>query len=258
MHLWRGFRPSGSGAATLRAIDRRPGLGGPSARAAFGDGLILAASHRCRPAAPRGPPGVSRAPATLLLSHQPQPTATLLSRCVPVAEHGTSDSGHARAARHRGSDGAGRFAGGADHPSGRSGQVGWLGPTRRSHSRRDRLRLASAQAWANCEPDIIGSAAVGHEGGAYTMAIYFTTGSWSRAAVVAGTATWSPIRPRSEGVATLPHAACCGGAGIGGRVRATSSVAADEPIVGIAHPAPWGAGPARRWLRHPSCWRSRR
>jgi hypothetical protein len=28
--------------------------------------------------------------------------------------------------------------------------------------------------WAAFRPDIIGSVAVGHEGGAYTMALYFT------------------------------------------------------------------------------------
>jgi hypothetical protein len=30
-------------------------------------------------------------------------------------------------------------------------------------------------AWADFRPDIIGSVAVAHEGGAYTMAIYFTS-----------------------------------------------------------------------------------
>ena len=42
----------------------------------------------------------------------------------------------------------------------------------------DRARELMAQdspAWAAFRPDIIGSVAVGHEGGAYTMAIYFTS-----------------------------------------------------------------------------------
>ena len=32
-----------------------------------------------------------------------------------------------------------------------------------------------SSAWADFRPDVIGSVAVGHEGGAYTMAIYFTS-----------------------------------------------------------------------------------
>jgi hypothetical protein len=42
----------------------------------------------------------------------------------------------------------------------------------------DRARELMAQdspAWAAFRPDIIGTVAVGHEGGAYTMAVYFTS-----------------------------------------------------------------------------------
>jgi hypothetical protein len=42
----------------------------------------------------------------------------------------------------------------------------------------DRARELMAQdstAWADFRPDILGSVAVGHEGGAYTMAAYFTS-----------------------------------------------------------------------------------
>ena len=34
--------------------------------------------------------------------------------------------------------------------------------------------------WAGFRPDILGSVAVGHEGGAYTMAIYFTSEAEAR------------------------------------------------------------------------------
>jgi hypothetical protein len=47
----------------------------------------------------------------------------------------------------------------------------------------DRARELMAQdseAWADFRPDIIGSLAVGHEGGAYTMAIYFTSEAEAR------------------------------------------------------------------------------
>jgi hypothetical protein len=47
----------------------------------------------------------------------------------------------------------------------------------------DRARELMAQdssAWADFRPDIIGSVAVGHEGGAYTMAIYFTSEAEAR------------------------------------------------------------------------------
>ncbi len=37
------------------------------------------------------------------------------------------------------------------------------------------LMNQDSSAWAEFRPDIIGSVAVGHEGGAYTMAIYFTS-----------------------------------------------------------------------------------
>ena len=42
----------------------------------------------------------------------------------------------------------------------------------------DRARELMAQdqdEWAAFRPDVIGSVAVGHEGGAYTMAFYFTS-----------------------------------------------------------------------------------
>jgi hypothetical protein len=42
----------------------------------------------------------------------------------------------------------------------------------------DRARELMAQdspGWADFRPDILGSVAVGHEGGAYTMAVYFTS-----------------------------------------------------------------------------------
>jgi hypothetical protein len=47
----------------------------------------------------------------------------------------------------------------------------------------DRARELMGQdssAWAAFRPDIIGSVAVGHEGGAYTMAIYFTSEAAAR------------------------------------------------------------------------------
>jgi hypothetical protein len=47
----------------------------------------------------------------------------------------------------------------------------------------DRARELMAQdseAWADFRPDILGSLAVGHEGGAYTMAIYFTSEAEAR------------------------------------------------------------------------------
>jgi hypothetical protein len=47
----------------------------------------------------------------------------------------------------------------------------------------DRARELMAQdssAWADFRPDIIASVAVGHEGGAYTMAIYFTSEAEAR------------------------------------------------------------------------------
>jgi hypothetical protein len=37
------------------------------------------------------------------------------------------------------------------------------------------LMTQDSSAWADFRPDIIGSVAVGHEGGAYTMAAYFTS-----------------------------------------------------------------------------------
>jgi len=37
-----------------------------------------------------------------------------------------------------------------------------------------------ADKWANFRPDVIGSVAVGHEGGAYTMAMYFTSEAEAR------------------------------------------------------------------------------
>jgi hypothetical protein len=47
----------------------------------------------------------------------------------------------------------------------------------------DRARELMAQdssAWADFRPDIVGSVAVGHEGGAYTMAMYFTSEAEAR------------------------------------------------------------------------------
>jgi hypothetical protein len=47
----------------------------------------------------------------------------------------------------------------------------------------DRARELMAQdstEWAGFRPEILGSVAVGHEGGAYTMAIYFTTEAAAR------------------------------------------------------------------------------
>jgi hypothetical protein len=47
----------------------------------------------------------------------------------------------------------------------------------------DRARELMAQdspRWAEFRPDILGSVAVGHEGGAYTMAIYFTSEAEAR------------------------------------------------------------------------------
>jgi hypothetical protein len=42
------------------------------------------------------------------------------------------------------------------------------------------LMAEDSEAWADFRPDIIGSVAVGHEGGAYTMAIYFTSEAEAR------------------------------------------------------------------------------
>jgi hypothetical protein len=47
----------------------------------------------------------------------------------------------------------------------------------------DRARELMAQdssAWADFRPDIVGSLAVAHQGGAYTMAIYFTSEAEAR------------------------------------------------------------------------------
>ena len=47
----------------------------------------------------------------------------------------------------------------------------------------DRARELMAEdspEWAGFRPDILGSVAVGHEGGAYTMAIYFTSEAEAR------------------------------------------------------------------------------
>jgi hypothetical protein len=37
------------------------------------------------------------------------------------------------------------------------------------------LMAENPEEWAAFRPDVIGSVAVGHEGGAYTMALYFTS-----------------------------------------------------------------------------------
>jgi len=37
-----------------------------------------------------------------------------------------------------------------------------------------------SSAWAAFRPDVVGSVAVGHEGGAYTMAMYFTSEAEAR------------------------------------------------------------------------------
>jgi hypothetical protein len=42
------------------------------------------------------------------------------------------------------------------------------------------LMAEDSSTWADFRPDIIGSLAVGHEGGAYTMAIYFTSEAEAR------------------------------------------------------------------------------
>jgi hypothetical protein len=42
------------------------------------------------------------------------------------------------------------------------------------------LMSQDSDAWADFRPDIIGSVAVGHEGGAYTMAVYFTSEAEAR------------------------------------------------------------------------------
>ncbi len=42
------------------------------------------------------------------------------------------------------------------------------------------LMAEGSSAWADFRPDILGSLAVGHEGGAYTMAIYFTSEAEAR------------------------------------------------------------------------------
>ena len=42
------------------------------------------------------------------------------------------------------------------------------------------LMSQDSEAWAEFRPDVIGSIAVGHEGGAYTMAIYFTSEAEAR------------------------------------------------------------------------------
>src|SRR6266498_5244571 len=42
------------------------------------------------------------------------------------------------------------------------------------------LMTQKPQEWAAFRPDVIGSVAVGHEGGAYTMAMYFTSEAEAR------------------------------------------------------------------------------
>jgi hypothetical protein len=42
------------------------------------------------------------------------------------------------------------------------------------------LMSQDSEAWAAFRPDILGSLAVGHEGGAYTMAVYFTSEAAAR------------------------------------------------------------------------------
>jgi hypothetical protein len=42
------------------------------------------------------------------------------------------------------------------------------------------LMSQNPQEWAAFRPDVIGSVAVGHEGGAYTMAMYFTSEAEAR------------------------------------------------------------------------------
>src|SRR6266545_2271406 len=86
------------------------------------------------------------------------------------------------------------------------GATGWLGSTagvtedgrfialvrfesadaaRRNSDRPDpdrakELMTQNPQEWAAFRPDVIGSVAVGHEGGAYTMAMYFTSEAEAR------------------------------------------------------------------------------
>jgi hypothetical protein len=45
---------------------------------------------------------------------------------------------------------------------------------------RELMRQDSSAAWAAYHPEILGSVAVGHEGGAYTMAVYFTSEAAAR------------------------------------------------------------------------------
>jgi hypothetical protein len=45
---------------------------------------------------------------------------------------------------------------------------------------RELMRQDSSAAWAAYRPEILGSVAVGHEGGAYTMAVYFTSEAAAR------------------------------------------------------------------------------
>ena len=57
-------------------------------------------------------------------------------------------------------------------------QAGFVQVIRGRGSDPERARELMSQdssAWADFRPDIIGSVGVGHEGGAYTMAIYFTS-----------------------------------------------------------------------------------
>ena len=48
------------------------------------------------------------------------------------------------------------------------------------HDRARELMGQDSSAWADFRPDIVGSVAVGHEGGAYTMAMYFTSEAEAR------------------------------------------------------------------------------
>jgi hypothetical protein len=47
-------------------------------------------------------------------------------------------------------------------------------------ARAQKLMSQDSDKWAEFRPDVIGSVAVGHEGGAYTMALYFTSEAEAR------------------------------------------------------------------------------
>jgi hypothetical protein len=67
--------------------------------------------------------------------------------------------------------------------AGDPGQAGFVQVIQGRGTDPDRARELMAQdseRWADFRPDIIGSVAVGHQGGAYTMAMYFTSEAEAR------------------------------------------------------------------------------